>query len=66
DASYSNNSLERRMSWTYGLSDVGTIQSVEWFTSIGSYQIGFSPGIVKLNTQTLAMTAKITWARKTL
>lgn len=45
---------------------VGTIASVTYGTDVGEYQVGFSPGIVKLNTQVLTLVVQVAWARKSL
>jgi hypothetical protein len=63
---YSSNSYQRDMAWTFPVDDAGDIESVLWRTSYGDFQIGFSPAIHKTNTQTLAMVARIAWARKDL
>jgi hypothetical protein len=63
---YSNNSYQRDIFWTFPVDSSGTIQSMKWSTSYGDFQIGFSPGIPKTNTQTMPVTCRISWARKDL
>jgi hypothetical protein len=63
---YSNNSYQRDIFWTFPVDDAGTINSIYWTTSYGAFQMGFSPGIPKTNTQTMPITCRIAWARKDL
>jgi hypothetical protein len=66
NASYSNNSLERAGTMALGLNQgnlSGGIRSWSFATSVGSYQMQFTPAIAKNNTRTLSLTAKVSWAR---
>lgn len=68
-AAYSNNSLERLATASFGLnngnfaSDLKSIWFV--FTSAGTWQAEFDPVIPKDNTKTLSITVKVSWTRTT-
>lgn len=64
NATYSNNSLERAMSGTFGLGSANfTHKSIRFSWNYGSYQMEFDTGITKTSTQTMAYTGKISWGR---
>lgn len=68
DNAYSNNSLTRTGYGTYGLNSgnlVGGIKSVQYYTSLGSYQYELNPVIDKTDTKTLVLTNRISWGRYT-
>jgi hypothetical protein len=63
---YSNNSLTRTGYGTYGLNSgnlAGGIKSVQFYTSLGSYQYQLDPVINKTDTKTLVLTNRISWGR---
>lgn len=63
---YSNNSLVRDMVATFGLTVSGVIKSMTLRTSFGTYQVSLDPAITKTTSQILTLTARLSWARKTL
>ncbi|MBD8790971.1 hypothetical protein IFR09_11335 [Pseudomonas syringae] len=69
DAAYSAGSYSRSASVTWAISaaNFGTgIKSVLVRKGPGSYQVGFTPAIMKTNTQTLTLTFTHSWARRSL
>lgn len=66
NAAYSSSSLVRDCTATFGLTVSGTIAACAILTSLGRYQVSFSPSIVKTTSQILTITFRISWARKTL
>lgn len=70
EGAYSNNSLERTASANLQL-EVGNlasgIRSLRFGSSVaGTYQAEFDPPIMKDNTQTLRIDAKVSWGRATI
>lgn len=68
NAAYSNNSLTRTGSGTFGLNVgnlTGGISAVRYITSLGAYQYSVDPIIDKTNTKTLILTNRISWSRYT-
>lgn len=66
NAGYSNNSLQRDATVSYGLNDgnlAGGIKSCTISTTLGSYQFEFDNPIPKDATKTLALTHRISWSR---
>lgn len=66
EATYSVNSLVRTGTATIGLQDcnlAGGIVSMMVHTSLGSYQIGFSPAIPKDATKVLTLGFQLSWNR---
>lgn len=64
-ANYSNNSLYRDFTGSWGLDagNVGGIKSLLVATTIGYFQYEFDSTIPKDNTKTFAITVRIAWAR---
>lgn len=61
---YSNNSLERKVDFTFGLLDGNIlIESVSFEHSMGHFQTSFSPPLAKDNTKVLELTFQWTWDR---
>lgn len=63
---YASGSFERGVKWTFPTTPAGTFTAAQIKTNYGYYQFGFSPGIPKLDTQTLTMNVTIAWARKSI
>lgn len=66
NAAYGNNNLYRDGGANFTLSQgnmAGGISAVQFYTSLGSYQVGFSPAIDKTATKTLNLIFRISWAR---
>lgn len=67
---YSNNSLVRDAQYDWGLTDAnfgaGGILSMSFGSTLGGYQVEFSPPIAKDNTKTLRIIARVGWARKAI
>jgi hypothetical protein len=65
-AAYSQNSLTRTGTITFALSEgnvPGGIQAVSVNTTLGSYQIGFTPPIPKDSTKVLSLGLALSWSR---
>lgn len=69
NASYSAGTFYRDLTVTVGLSagnHASGIGSLRFKAGIGTYQVGFVPNIPKTSSQTLTLTFRHSWARKTL
>jgi hypothetical protein len=68
NAAYSNNSMTRQATITFGLTNMnlaGGIRSISMNGSVGtSHQYQFTPAIPKDNTKTLSLTFSCSWARR--
>lgn len=68
NAAYANNSLERGMSASWGLSEGnldGGIRSIVLMTNgLGRYQFQFDPVIPKTSSNSLALNFKVAWGRR--
>lgn len=68
-AAYSNNSLKRAATYTWGLTDgniVGGIGAASVYNSIGEYQLSFNPPIAKTSSKVLTLTFEYTWSRRVI
>jgi hypothetical protein len=65
NVAYSNNSLQRDGTVSYGLNEgnVGGIKSSYSHTTLGAFQFQFNNVIPKDNTKTLTLTHRISWSR---
>lgn len=64
NAAYSNNSLERGISGTFGLTVANfTHKSLRFLWNYGAYQMEMNTGIAKSSSQTMSYQAKISWGR---
>jgi hypothetical protein len=69
DAAYSAGSYARSgtLTWDIGAANfAGGIKSLYARHGIGTYQIGFTPPIMKTSSQTLTLTLRHSWARKAI
>lgn len=65
-AAYSNNSLQRDATVSFGLNEgnlSGGIKSTSLYTSVGGYQFQFNNPIPKDGTKTLTLTHRVSWSR---
>lgn len=68
-AAYGNNNYYRDFSLSATIDQANFTTGVGAayiYTTVGTYQIGFTPKLTKNNTKTLSVTIRIAWARKTL
>lgn len=64
NSAYSNNSYQQDIKWTFPTGNGnGTITSILITIYPGTWQIGFSPGVVKDNTKTFELILRFTWGR---
>lgn len=65
---YSNNSLVRDATWSFGLNDAnfsGGISAVQFECGgMGKWQCGFSPAIDKTASKLLTLNLRVSWARR--
>lgn len=65
NAAYGNNNLYRDFTATWELNsgNVGGVQSIMWYTTLGTYQVSVSPALPKDGDNVMTSTMRLAWAR---